>query len=58
MNAMRDDREIVQLAADLAEALRDLLSTDKDMPSYDDTVNAAEAVLARAVKAGLVSDVS
>jgi hypothetical protein len=48
--------DVVQLAADLAEALRDLLSTDEDLPSYQDTVDAAEAVLARAIKAGLIRD--
>lgn len=46
--------EIVQLAADLAECLREMRFGDDDMASYQDTIDAADAVLARATKAGLI----
>ena len=44
-----------KLAPRLAEALRDLLSTDPDMPSYERAVEEAEAAVSEAEAAGLLA---
>ena len=46
--------EMIDLARKLAEALREVLAADPDLPSYSETMDAAELVLTEAQAAGLI----
>ena len=44
------------MEVELAEMLRELLSADPDLPSYQDTIDRAEALVAEAIKRGIIVD--
>lgn len=45
----------LELTRRLAEALRELLAADPDLPSYSDAVAEAEAAVAQAEAAGIIT---